>query len=49
MLTTQFETEQVPMPVCRYEVLDSPVGRPVTFAAIGQPVRINKTKLYSKA
>uniref|UniRef100_A0A0M3JR70 ZP domain-containing protein n=1 Tax=Anisakis simplex TaxID=6269 RepID=A0A0M3JR70_ANISI len=32
-------TEQVPMPVCRYEVLDgSPTGPPIFYAAIGQMV-----------
>ncbi|TMS37264.1 hypothetical protein L596_004236 [Steinernema carpocapsae] len=33
------QTEQVPMPVCRYEVLDgSPEGPPVFYATIGQMV-----------
>ena len=32
-------TLNIPMPVCRYEVLDTPVdGQPVRFALIGQPV-----------
>lgn len=34
-----FHTQQVPMPVCRYEVLDgSPEGPPVFYATIGQMV-----------
>lgn len=33
------QTQQVPMPVCRYEVLNgSPTGAPVTFATVGQMV-----------
>ncbi|CAD5220453.1 unnamed protein product [Bursaphelenchus xylophilus] len=33
------QTQQVPMPVCRYEVLDgSPTGPPVMFAKVGQMV-----------
>ncbi|VDM44907.1 unnamed protein product [Toxocara canis] len=33
------QTEQVPMPVCRYEVLDgSPTGPPIFYAVIGQMV-----------
>ncbi|KAK6032634.1 zona pellucida-like domain protein, partial [Ostertagia ostertagi] len=32
-------TKQVPMPVCKYEVLDgSPVGKPVYYATVGQMV-----------
>ncbi|CAG9539661.1 unnamed protein product [Cercopithifilaria johnstoni] len=33
------QTEQVPMPVCKYEILDgSPAGSPVFYAVIGQMV-----------
>lgn len=33
------QTEQVPMPVCKYEILDgSPTGPPVFYAVIGQMV-----------
>uniref|UniRef100_A0A8R1TT69 ZP domain-containing protein n=1 Tax=Onchocerca volvulus TaxID=6282 RepID=A0A8R1TT69_ONCVO len=33
------QTEQVPMPVCKYEILDgSPAGPPVLYAVIGQMV-----------
>lgn len=33
-------TKQVPMPVCKYEVLDSsPTGPPVYFATVGQMVK----------
>ena len=38
MLTTDFQTQQVPMPVCRYEILDGPTGSAVEFAIVGQPV-----------
>jgi hypothetical protein len=39
MLTTEFKTQVVPMPVCRYEILDSgPTGAPVEFAVVGQPI-----------
>jgi len=38
MITTGFQTQVVPMPVCRYEILDSPTGQVVRFAIIGQPV-----------
>lgn len=32
-------TENVPMPICRYEVLDgSPEGPPIFYAVIGQMV-----------
>ncbi|VDK44366.1 unnamed protein product [Anisakis simplex] len=38
-ITTGFQTQNVPMPVCRYEILDgSPAGEPVQFAIIGQQV-----------
>jgi hypothetical protein len=37
-ITTGFQTQIVPMPVCRYEILDSPTGQPVRFAIIGQGV-----------
>uniref|UniRef100_A0A915PLM4 ZP domain-containing protein n=1 Tax=Setaria digitata TaxID=48799 RepID=A0A915PLM4_9BILA len=38
-ITTAFQTQIVPMPVCRYEILDGgPTGQPVQFATIGQPV-----------
>ncbi|VIO95065.1 cuticlin 1 precursor, putative [Brugia malayi] len=38
-ITTAFATQIVPMPVCRYEILDGgPSGQPVQFATIGQPV-----------
>uniref|UniRef100_A0A914C631 ZP domain-containing protein n=1 Tax=Acrobeloides nanus TaxID=290746 RepID=A0A914C631_9BILA len=33
------QTQQVPMPICRYEVLDgSPSGQPVYYATVGQQV-----------
>jgi hypothetical protein len=39
MITTGFQTQVVPMPVCRYEILDSASGgNPVAFAIIGQAV-----------
>ncbi|EJD73768.1 hypothetical protein LOAG_18832 [Loa loa] len=38
-MTTAFATQLVPMPVCRYEILDgSPSGQPVQYGMIGQPV-----------
>ncbi|KAK6104992.1 Zona pellucida-like domain family protein [Brugia pahangi] len=38
-MTTAFATQLVPMPVCRYEILDGgPTGQPVQYANIGQPV-----------
>ncbi|VBB32507.1 unnamed protein product [Acanthocheilonema viteae] len=38
-MTTAFATQLVPMPVCRYEILDGgPTGQPVQYAALGQPV-----------
>ncbi|VDN06828.1 unnamed protein product [Thelazia callipaeda] len=37
-VTTAFATQIVPMPVCRYEILDGgPSGQPIQFATIGQP------------
>lgn len=37
MPTPPTHTQQVPMPVCRYEVLNgSPEGAPVFYATIGQ-------------
>ena len=39
MLTTAFKNELVPMPICRYEVLDGgPTGPLLQFAQIGQQV-----------
>lgn len=39
MLTTGFRTQVVPMPVCRYEILDGgPNGQPIRYAIIGQQV-----------
>jgi hypothetical protein len=39
MITTGFQTQVVPMPVCRYEILDAANGgNPVQFAIIGQAV-----------
>lgn len=39
MITTGFQTQFVPMPVCRYEILDAATdGNVVQFATIGQPV-----------
>ena len=29
-ITSEFATQNVPMPVCRYEVLDAPDGQPVS-------------------
>ncbi|CAI5441310.1 unnamed protein product [Caenorhabditis angaria] len=38
-LTTAFQTQIVPMPVCKYEILDGgPSGQPIQFATIGQQV-----------
>lgn len=38
-LTTAFQTQIVPMPICKYEILNGgPTGEPVQFATIGQPV-----------
>ena len=36
--STQFLTVNVPMPICKYEILDKPDGQQVQFAIIGQPV-----------
>lgn len=39
MLTTERHTQNVPMPVCRYEILDrGPDGPPIRFAVVGQQV-----------
>lgn len=38
MITTGFQTQFVPMPICRYEILDAPDGQQVQFALIGQAV-----------
>lgn len=39
MPTPQLQTQQVPMPVCRYEVLNGgPEGSPVFYATIGQMI-----------
>ncbi|EPB79759.1 hypothetical protein ANCCEY_01133 [Ancylostoma ceylanicum] len=38
-LTTAFQTQVVPMPICKYEILDGgPTGAPIQFATIGQQV-----------
>ncbi|VDM48875.1 unnamed protein product [Toxocara canis] len=38
-ITTAFQTAIVPMPVCKYEILDGgPSGAPISFATIGQQV-----------
>lgn len=38
-LTTEYQSQQVPMPICRYEILDtSPFGPPIRFAIVGQAV-----------
>nr|CAD2196707.1 unnamed protein product [Meloidogyne enterolobii] len=38
-ITTQFQTQIVPMPVCKYEILEGgPTGQPIQFAIIGQQV-----------
>lgn len=38
-LTTALQTQIVPMPICRYEILDGgPTGQPIQFATIGQQV-----------
>ena len=38
-LTTSLVTRPVPMPICRYDVLDGgPNGAPVQFAVVGQQV-----------
>lgn len=38
-ITTQFQTQVVPMPVCKYEILEGgPTGQPIQFATIGQQV-----------
>jgi hypothetical protein len=38
-ITTQFQTQVVPMPVCKYEILEGgPTGQPIQFAVIGQQV-----------
>ncbi|KAK6043830.1 zona pellucida-like domain protein [Cooperia oncophora] len=38
-LTTAFQTQVVPMPVCKYEILEGgPTGAPIHFATIGQQV-----------
>jgi hypothetical protein len=39
MLTTGFQTQVVPMPVCRYEILTGgPAGTPVQYALVGDAV-----------
>uniref|UniRef100_A0A914UL02 ZP domain-containing protein n=1 Tax=Plectus sambesii TaxID=2011161 RepID=A0A914UL02_9BILA len=39
MLTTGFQTQVVPMPICRYEILTGgPTGTPVQYALIGDSV-----------
>ena len=39
MLTTQEQTQTVPMPVCQYEILaGGPSGPPVEYAMVGQKV-----------
>ncbi|KHN87040.1 Cuticlin-1 [Toxocara canis] len=38
-ITTAFVTQLVPMPICRYEILDGgPTGQPIQIATIGQQV-----------
>uniref|UniRef100_A0A915CSN5 ZP domain-containing protein n=1 Tax=Ditylenchus dipsaci TaxID=166011 RepID=A0A915CSN5_9BILA len=38
-ITTAFQTQVVPMPVCKYEILEGgPSGQPIQFATIGQQV-----------
>uniref|UniRef100_A0A0M3HVF5 ZP domain-containing protein n=1 Tax=Ascaris lumbricoides TaxID=6252 RepID=A0A0M3HVF5_ASCLU len=38
-ITTAFATQLVPMPICKYEILDGgPTGQPVQIATIGQQV-----------
>ncbi|CAI4222324.1 unnamed protein product [Auanema sp. JU1783] len=38
-LTTAFQTAGVPMPICRYDILNGgPTGDPIQFATIGQQV-----------
>ena len=38
-LTTAFQSQLVPMPICRYDVLDGgPTGEPVSFAQVGDQV-----------
>jgi len=38
-ITTVFQTQVVPMPVCKYEILEGgPNGQPIQFATIGQQV-----------
>lgn len=39
-LTTAFQTQVVPMPICKYEILNGgPTGEVVQFATIGQQVK----------
>lgn len=41
-ITTAFVTQLVPMPICRYEILEGgPTGKPVDFAVVGQQVKIH--------
>ncbi|MCP9261628.1 hypothetical protein DINM_004973 [Dirofilaria immitis] len=38
-ITTGFYTQVVPMPICKYELLDGgPTGQPIQFAIVGQPI-----------
>lgn len=38
-LSTLFQSQIAPMPVCRYDILDTgPTGQPIKFALIGQQV-----------
>lgn len=38
-LSTLFNSQIAPMPVCRYEILDTgPTGNPIKFAVLGQQV-----------
>nr|CAA65452.1 cuticlin-1 [Meloidogyne artiellia] len=43
-ITTQFQTQVVPMPVCKYEILEgAALGQPIQFATIAQQVYTSGT------
>lgn len=49
MLTTSLQTANVPMPICKYEVLDGGAfGTPVRYVTVGQQVRLDLHLLYAR-
>lgn len=42
MLTTAFETQLVPMPICTYRILrGGPTGDPIRYALVGEQVQLS--------